>query len=169
MTDANELVARYLASWNETDPSRRRAAITEVWTEDGSYVDPLASVAGLDAIDATIAAAQGMFPGHTFRLAGPVDAHHNIARFTWELTPGDAPEATVVGFDVAVISEDGRFRAVHGSTRSPRPPERDRTMAGNHRRKARDPENGSRAGPCQAWPGCRSPRIARRSLTSACA
>ena len=126
MTDADELVARYLASWNETDPSRRRAAVAEVWTEDGSYVDPIASVAGLDAIDATIAAAQGMFPGHTFRLAGTVDAHHNVARFTWELVPAvepadvveaaaaDQAAATVVGFDVAVISEDGRFRAVHG-------------------------------------------------------
>jgi SnoaL-like domain len=114
MIDASELVGRYIASWNETDPGLRRKAIAELWTADGSYVDPLASVAGLDAIDATIAAAQGMFPGHVFRLAGNVDAHHNIARFTWELAPGDEAEATVVGFDVAAISEDGRLQAVHG-------------------------------------------------------
>jgi hypothetical protein len=42
-----------------------------------------------------------------------VDAHHNLARFTWELGQ-DGAEAVVVGFDVAVLSEDGRLREVHG-------------------------------------------------------
>jgi hypothetical protein len=91
-----ELVERYLATWNEQDPTRRRAEIDKVWAEDASYVDPLVDARGRDAIDAAIAGVQQQFPGFGFRLAGAVDAHHNLARFTWELTP-DGAEAVVVG------------------------------------------------------------------------
>lgn len=107
-----ELITRYLAAWNETDAAARRALIEEIWTEDGVYTDPLAVAVGRDAIDATIAAVQGRFPGFVFTLAGPVDAHHDIARFTWNLGPAGA-EDLVVGFDVAVIV-DGRISTVHG-------------------------------------------------------
>ena len=58
-------------------------------------------------------AAQGQFPGFTFRLAGTPDAHHDVVRFTWELAQGDA-EALVVGSDVALLAEDGRIGAVAG-------------------------------------------------------
>ncbi|WP_433330825.1 nuclear transport factor 2 family protein [Spirillospora sp. CA-294931] len=113
MSDIRELIERYLAIWNETDPAGRRAAIDELWTEDGVYTDPLVVAAGRDAIDATIAGAQGQFPGLTFRLAGDVDAHHDIARFTWELGPADG-EALAVGFDVAVLTDDHRVSRVLG-------------------------------------------------------
>jgi hypothetical protein len=106
-----ELINRYLAAWNETDAAARRKLIDETWTEDGVYTDPLGVAAGRDAIDATIAAVQGQFPDFVFTL-GPVDAHHDIARFTWNLGPAGA-EALVVGFDVAVI-RDGRIANIHG-------------------------------------------------------
>ncbi len=113
MTDMQHLVERYLAAWNETDPAARRRAIDAIWAADATYVDPLVSVAGRDAIDATIAAVQQQFDGLTFSFAGPVDAHHDVARFTWALgVPGDEP--LVVGFDVAVAADGGRLRAVHG-------------------------------------------------------
>jgi SnoaL-like domain len=107
-----EIIERYIATWNETDPGRRRALIDEVWAPDGSYTDPLAEVRGRDQIDAVVAAAQQQFPGLVFRLAGPVDANHNQARFTWQL--GSSGEPLVVGFDVAVLDGEGRIRSVHG-------------------------------------------------------
>ncbi|MFG2054455.1 nuclear transport factor 2 family protein [Micromonospora sp. NPDC048930] len=107
-----KVIDRYLESWNETDPTRRRALIDEVWAEHGRYTDPLAVAEGRDAIDATIAAVQAQFPGLRFS-AGPVDAHHDIARFTWTLGTDDS-EPLVVGFDVAVLTEDGRIAAIHG-------------------------------------------------------
>ena len=113
MSDFAELAEQYIAAWNETDPSARRALIREIWSEDGRYLDPLAQVAGHDQIDAVIAAAQSQFAGMTFRLAGPVDAHHDQARFTWELGPHGA-EALVVGFDVAQRDADGRLALVLG-------------------------------------------------------
>jgi len=113
MSDAQKLAERYLDAWNEKDPAARRAAIDALWTEGGTYVDPLAVAEGRDAIDATIGAVQQQFPDFVFRLAGDVDSHHNLARFTWELGPAGA-EAVVVGFDVAVLTEDGRIDQVHG-------------------------------------------------------
>ena len=80
---------------------------------DGRYVDPLAEVTGRDQFDAVIAAAQAQFAGMTFRLAGPVDAHHDQARFTWHLGP-DGADAVVIGFDVAQRDADGRLALVLG-------------------------------------------------------
>jgi hypothetical protein len=108
-----EIVERYIASWNETDPERRRKLVDELWADRASYTDPLAEAHGRDAIDALIAAAQAQFPGFVFTLAGPVDVHHNQARFTWGLGPAGA-EPVVIGFDVAVATEDGRLGTVLG-------------------------------------------------------
>jgi SnoaL-like domain len=110
---SEQLVSRYLAGWNETDALRRRALIEDVYTEHATYLDPMAESRGWEAIDATIAAVQGMFPQHRFTLAGAVDAHHDTMRFTWHLTAPGADEPLVVGFDVAAI-EDGRIRHVYG-------------------------------------------------------
>ncbi len=109
----NDVIDRYLACWNETDPAARRKLIEETWADDGTYIDPLAEARGHDAIEAIIAAAQGQFPGFVFRLASPVDAHHQQARFSWGLGPKGA-EPLVVGFDVAVTGDDGRLRTVLG-------------------------------------------------------
>jgi hypothetical protein len=112
MSDFTKLAEQYIASWNETDPSARRALIEEIWAADGQYIDPLAEVTGPGQIDAVIAAAQQQFAGMKFRLAGPVDAHHDQARFTWELGPDGT--AVVVGFDVAKRDPDGRLALVLG-------------------------------------------------------
>ncbi len=114
MSNVNSVIDRYIEMWNETDSTRRRDLIAQTWAEDATYVDPLVAIAGYDEIDSTVAGAQAQFPGFVFRLAGPVDSHHNLARFTWELAPDGADEALVVGFDVAVLSDDGRLQDVQG-------------------------------------------------------
>jgi len=113
MNDFDTIASRYIATWNEADPEARRRAIDELWAEDGRYVDPLAVAEGRAAIDATIGAVQAQFPGFVFQLAGPVDGHHEQARFTWELgQPGADP--LVVGFDVAVLDAQGQLQTVLG-------------------------------------------------------
>ena len=109
-----EMVERYLAAWNETDARRRRELVDSVWAPDGSYTDPLADARGRAEIDGLIGAVQQQFPGFVFTLGGPVDAHHNQARFTWHLAPAGAAEPVVIGFDVAVLDGDGQLRSVHG-------------------------------------------------------
>ena len=81
-----QLIERYLETWNETDADARRTAVADVYADGAQYVDPLADVTGHDQISELIGAVQQQVPGHVFRLAdGGVDAHHNIARFSWEL------------------------------------------------------------------------------------
>jgi hypothetical protein len=109
---ASELAQRYIEIWNETDAARRRAAIDKLYTEDCTYCDPLAAVTGRAAIDGFIAGVQAQFPGAQFQLGGPVDAHHDQARFVWHAgAPGGEPAA--IGFDVMVLF-GGRIRAIHG-------------------------------------------------------
>jgi hypothetical protein len=114
MTEATTIVDRYIAIWNETDAAARRALIAQTFTDDADFTDPLVEVKGADAIDSTIAGIQSQFNGLTFRLSGAVDAHHNIARFTWELTPDANAEALAIGFDVAEFADDGRVKAIYG-------------------------------------------------------
>ena len=117
MTATPDLADRYLASWNETDAGARSAAVAALYAEDARYTDPLVDAEGREAIAATIGAVQQQFPGFVFRLAGPVDAHHDLVRFTWDLRPAGAPdddEAPVVDSDVAVSDAQGRLQTVLG-------------------------------------------------------
>jgi hypothetical protein len=113
MNPYEDVATRYIASWNETDPGARRAALDGLWDRNGRYVDPLADAAGIDNIDATIAAVQNQFPSFRFRLVGPVDGHGSQCRFAWELGP-DGEDAPVAGFDVAVLTPEGNVQTVFG-------------------------------------------------------
>ncbi|WP_029112770.1 nuclear transport factor 2 family protein [Mycobacterium sp. URHB0044] len=113
MTAYDDLAQGYIDSWNATDPTARRAAVDRLYSEDARYVDPLAVAEGREAIAATIGAVQQQFPGFVFRLAGPVDGHHDQVRFGWELGPA-GETAPIVGFDVAVIDDAGRIQTVLG-------------------------------------------------------
>jgi hypothetical protein len=114
VTDYAALVDRYLATWNEADAQARTTAVAELYTDDATYTDPLAEVTGPQAIAELIAGAQAMFPGHVFQAHPAVDGHHDVVRFGWDLVPTVGGEPTVAGFDVAVLTPDGRIRAVHG-------------------------------------------------------
>src|SRR6266481_6188712 len=108
-----EIVERYLAAWNEKDAQRRRELGDALWTENGSYTDPLADATGRAEIDGLIGTVQQQFPDFVFTRGGLVDAHHEQARFTWHLGPSGA-EPVVVGFDVAVLNGGGQIRSVYG-------------------------------------------------------
>ncbi|WP_020673599.1 nuclear transport factor 2 family protein [Amycolatopsis nigrescens] len=113
MSDIKQTVEQYLGVWNETDPARRRELVEWLYTEDVTYTDPLGAVSGWDGLDGFIAGARQQLSGLVFSLAGEVDAHHDIARFTWHLgTPG-AAEPLAIGFDVVTV-ENGRISQVLG-------------------------------------------------------
>lgn len=114
MTDIDTLVQSYIDAWNETDDDARLQAIDAIWAENGTYVDPLTNVGGRTQMSNVIAAVRQQVPdGLVFRLRTRVDAHHNVARFGWELAPPEGGESIVEGFDVAVL-EDGRIASVVG-------------------------------------------------------
>ncbi|PWC37839.1 nuclear transport factor 2 family protein [Azospirillum sp. TSO35-2] len=111
--DAAAIADRYIATWNETDPDRRRALIAAGWAEDASYLDPLAGVRGHAELNALIDAVQRQFPGLRFSLRGTAEGHNDRLRFSWSLAPaGGAPVAG--GTDFAVLAPDGRLLSVTG-------------------------------------------------------
>lgn len=112
MSGIDELARRYLASWNERDPARRRALVEELWTDDAGYLDPIVAAEGRDAIEDVVATAQRQFPGLVYRPAGNVDGHHGVARLPWELAPVGGPPV-VIGLAV-MVHEQTRLRRVYG-------------------------------------------------------
>ena len=107
------VVETYLAMWNETDPDARAQLIEAAWLDTGYYQDPLLEAKGHDGLSAMVGGFQEQYPGYTFRQAGGVDSHHELARFGWELV---APDGTVfiAGLDVAALAPDGRLARIAG-------------------------------------------------------
>ncbi|MBO1413279.1 nuclear transport factor 2 family protein [Streptomyces sp. FH025] len=114
MSDLTDLAGRYIAIWNEADDGKRAAAISELFTADATYTDPLAEVAGHEGIGAVIAGARDMFKGLDFKVLGEADSHHDITRFRWELVPSGGGENVVIGFDVLVTDAAGKVKSVYG-------------------------------------------------------
>jgi hypothetical protein len=113
MNDTVDLIGRYIAAWNETNPERRRGLITRTFAEAASYVDPMMEGHGHAEIDAMIGGVQERFPGLRFRSVGTVDTHHQRVRFSWELAP-EAGQPVAKGTDFAALAEDGRLQSVTG-------------------------------------------------------
>jgi len=112
MTTFDDTARAYIAAWNALDTTERRDAVAAAFAPDATYTDPLAAVTGRAAIAELIAGAQQQFAGCAFRLAGPVDGHHDQARFTWTLGPQD--QELVVGFDVVTLDGAGQVSTVLG-------------------------------------------------------
>jgi hypothetical protein len=115
----NQLIDTYIDAWNEGVPERRRALVAEAFADDATYLDPMMSGSGGDAIDAMIGAAQQQFPGHRFLLAGAPDAHHDHVRFTWHLEPVTGGDVVAIGHDYATLAGDGRLQRVVGFLETP--------------------------------------------------
>ncbi len=113
-TPIDTVIDGYFAMWNETDPRRRREAIAATWSPEARYVDPMVAADGPEELDAMVAGVHERFPGHRFRLTGAVDAHHDRARWNWELAGPGGAAPVVVGVDFAVLAPDGRLREVTG-------------------------------------------------------
>jgi hypothetical protein len=118
-TAISKLVDGYFAMWNETDPHRRREVIAATWSDGASYIDPLFAADGPEALDAMVAGIHEQFPGHHFRLTGAIDAHHDRARWGWELAGPAGSPPVAAGVDFAVLAPDGRLRAVTGFLEQP--------------------------------------------------
>ena len=112
------VVDGYFAVWNEPDQARRRARIAEVWSPGATYVDPMFAAQGAEALEALVAGLHQNYPGHTFRQTGPLDVHHDRARWGWDFL---APDGKLVmsGVDFAVLDADGKLRDVTGFFQQP--------------------------------------------------
>ena len=127
---AGELADRYVALWNEADPSRRRRMIAGLWTKDGTHIlqppEEIREVAarpgigmravlearGYVEIEARAATAYEEWVGSqelSFRRRADAERLHDVVKFHWEAVANDG-EAFAVGLSFLVLAEDGRVR-----------------------------------------------------------
>ena len=107
------VVENYVASWNETDPARRKSALAASCTGNASYRDPVMTSDGHAGLDAMLAGVQAKFPGFVLRRTSKVDAHNGACRFTWSLGPASGP-TVVEGVDFCALAPDGKLASIVG-------------------------------------------------------
>lgn len=112
MTNASEIAANYIATWNETDAAARAALISDHWSETPRYLDPLMSASDADELCEMIGAVHDRFPGFRFTLINRPDGHGDYVRFAWALGP-EGREAVIEGSDI-VETRSGRIDRVVG-------------------------------------------------------
>ena len=98
--------------FGENDPVRRRAAINDIWHEDGVFYDPNNGVyRGHDEIDRIAGAIKATHPDFRYQPIAEPEEVGNSGRVKWVSgRPGDAPAYAGTDF---LIARDGRIAAVY--------------------------------------------------------
>jgi hypothetical protein len=111
LSRAKALVSRYCGAWSKVDPAERDRAVSEVWAEQGEYMDSQpVRVTGRDALAAEIVKFQRQFPGAQFRCTA-VRAHHGFVGYTWSMVMADGTEA-FQGMDFGEVDPAGRLARI---------------------------------------------------------
>jgi hypothetical protein len=110
-SDSNDLVDRYVAMWNQPDPTIRRAQIAQLWSRKGTLIRENSVSVGHAAIET---ASTRVFDAHVRkgRVASSTNnthAHHDLVKFGWKLASSDDGVASAACSDLLVLDEDGRI------------------------------------------------------------
>jgi hypothetical protein len=108
-----ELITTYCAAWGEPDPGRRAQMLKEVWTEDGTYTDPTAHVAGRRELVEHIGNVLARYPGGRVVRTSVLDTHHDLVRFTWKMVLADG-RSLPEGIDFGELSGERKLRRIVG-------------------------------------------------------
>jgi hypothetical protein len=113
MLSISTLLTRNLHDvFGENDPVRRRAAIDEIFTEDGVFYDPnQCAHRGREAIDRVAGAIRATHPDFRYQpIVGPEELG-NGGRIQWVSgRPGEAPAYAGTDF---IIVRNGRIAALY--------------------------------------------------------
>ena len=111
--DLTAVIDTHLELYAMADVERRNQLIRQVWADGGQLIDPPFDGMGHDEISGMVDVVLQHYAGHTFRRTTAVDAHHDTARYEWELV---APDGTVfiAGLDIAALAPDGRLARIAG-------------------------------------------------------
>jgi hypothetical protein len=98
--------------FGENDPARRRAAIDEIFSEDGVFYDPSGGVyRGRDAIDRVAGALRTTHPDFRYQPLAEPEEVGDGGRIRWvEGRPGEAPANAGTDF---IMARDGQIAAVY--------------------------------------------------------
>lgn len=111
MSNRQETIDRYVATWNEPDVDVRHAMIEQTWRPEGRYVAPSAEAVGHGEISDNVVRIQLKYPNRIFFRTSDVFFHRDRARFTWAMLD-PAGSATIAGVDYALFAEDDKLRRI---------------------------------------------------------
>jgi len=146
-TDIADLVNRYVAVWNESDPHVRRKSISELWAPDGATYHRFIDARGREAVEARVAGSWVKWVqtnGYIFRSRRNVRAHHDVVAFSWEMVPAGGGEGAAMGLEFLVLNGENLIRFVYQFNDPPAP---------QPKRSMRSPSAMSPSGTSQT-PGC---------------
>ena len=98
--------------FGENDPARRRAAVQELYTEDGVFYDPgKGAYRGRDEIDRIAGEIRATHPDFRYQTIAEPEEAGNGGRVRWVAGhPGEAPAYAGTDF---IIARDGRIVAIY--------------------------------------------------------
>jgi len=98
--------------FGEGDAQRRRAAIEELWAEDGAFFAPDGIHRGHDAIDRNAAKIRATHPSFRYaEISTPEEIHGIAGRVRWTSGEPGAPPA-YAGTDFVIV-RDGRIAELY--------------------------------------------------------
>lgn len=101
-----------LAAWNEREPQKIRDHLDRALADDVEFIDPTIHTRGIAEFEQNIRAFRAKYPDAQCIRTSDIDAHHQLARYSWEIRVG--PQQLVHGFDVAEIDGTAKIRRVLG-------------------------------------------------------
>jgi hypothetical protein len=97
--------------FGENDSLRRRAAIEEIYNEDGVFYDPKGVYRGRDEIDQIAGAIRATHPDFRYQPIAEPEEVDNGGRVQWVSgRPGEAPAYAGTDF---IVARDGRIAALY--------------------------------------------------------
>ena len=109
---SNLLIRNLRDVFGENNPTRRRVAIDEIFTEDSVFYDPKSGAhRGRDEIDRVAGAIKATHPDFRYQPIAEPEELGNAGRVRWVSgPPGKAPAYAGTDF---IIARDGRIAAVY--------------------------------------------------------
>lgn len=104
--NTSDTIDRYCRAWSESDPEIRADLLRSVWAADATYTDPTVHAGNLDELLGHIAKVQMSRPGAKVVRTTPLDEHHGIARFRFQVLHTDG-SVLREGVDIAFFTRDG--------------------------------------------------------------
>lgn len=123
MMDIDALIERYIAVWNESDPTRRDQRAAGLWHERAVRYNHTTEQVGRVAIAQAVISTYERFGAHGYRFRALSNAvgHHNAVKFSWEMIDRRG-RTDSIGTTFLLFDENGSINLDYQFTDPARPP-----------------------------------------------
>ncbi len=111
MINVPDVIANYMAVWNENDPQERRRRVRAVWAPNGATLNRSLDARGYDAIEARVVGSweKWLSEGKYVFKPKTIAQHHDIVKFDWVMTKIADGDVEASGVSFLILNPDGRI------------------------------------------------------------